>query len=81
NADEHNNIFQPVVRNLATYEFWIFNRWGEVIFHSTNPNEGWNGTFKNVMCLNDVYVWKIEYSDYIEPDIYKVKMGHVTLVK
>lgn len=81
NGDDHNNIFQPVVRNLQTYEFWIFDRWGQIVFHSTNPAEGWNGTHNNVMCPIDVYVWKIRYSDYIEPDIYREKYGHVTLIK
>lgn len=81
NADDKNNIFQPVVRNLSAYEFWIFNRWGQLIFHSTDSTEGWNGTFKNAACPNDVYVWRIEYADYIEPEVKKMKMGHVTLVK
>ncbi len=82
NDDAHNNVFYPIVRNLATYEFWIFNRWGEVIFHTTDQNEGWNGRHKNnVMCPNDVYVWKIKYTDYIQPDEERVKIGHVTLVK
>jgi gliding motility-associated-like protein len=81
NADAHNNIFYPVVRNLATMEFWIFNRWGQIVFHTTDPSEGWNGTHKNIPCPNDVYVWKIKYTDYIEPDVEKVKIGHVTLVR
>jgi len=81
NGHGPNEVFQPIVRNLSYYEFYIFDRWGELIFHSTDSNEGWDGTHKGKKCPVDVYVWKIKYSDYLEPDDVKRKYGHVTLIR
>ncbi len=43
NGDGLNDVFQVVGRGFAEYELTIFNRWGNVIFHSTDPNEVWVG--------------------------------------
>jgi gliding motility-associated-like protein len=81
NGDGLNEIFYVYNRNLASFELWIFDRWGEVIFHTTDPSQGWDGRHKNRMSPNDVYVWKVKYSDYIEPTVYNEKIGHVVLVR
>jgi gliding motility-associated-like protein len=81
NGDPMNDYFQPVVRNLSYYEFYIFDRWGELIFHSTDSNEGWDGRYEGLNCPIGVYVWKIRYSDYITPDEVREKIGHVTIVR
>ncbi|HYG52734.1 MAG TPA: gliding motility-associated C-terminal domain-containing protein, partial [Flavobacteriales bacterium] len=38
----------------------IFNRWGELIFESTDVNKGWDGYYRGVICTQDVYVWKAD---------------------
>lgn len=39
----------------------IYNEWGERLFFSTDPiNEFWNGTYKNKICTNGVYAYKLE---------------------
>ena len=48
---------------LTDYSFEIFDRWGNLIFHTTDVNTGWDGKFKGVNCQMDVYVYKIEYTD------------------
>ncbi|WMJ74691.1 PKD domain-containing protein [Cytophagaceae bacterium ABcell3] len=40
-------------------EFSIFNRWGQLIFQSTDVSQGWDGTFKGRVQNTDVYVYKI----------------------
>ncbi|MFZ5551935.1 MAG: PKD domain-containing protein [Bacteroidota bacterium] len=81
NGHGPNEIFKPIVRNLSYYEFYIFNRWGELIFHTTDTEAGWDGTYKGAKCPVDVYVWKIKYSDYLNEDEVTKKYGHVTLVR
>lgn len=46
NSDGINEVFLPVTRNLESYELSIVNRIGELIFTTTNPQQGWDG--KNV---------------------------------
>ena len=43
NGDGLNDVFKVEGRGFAEYEFTIFNRWGDVVFHSTDPEEVWVG--------------------------------------
>ncbi len=47
NNDGHNDKISPKVFCPAGYyKFVIANRWGNIVFESTNPNERWDGTYK-----------------------------------
>ena len=58
----------------------IFDRWGELIFTSNDINKGWDGRYKGNKCQEDVYVWKIEYTNVVNEEKNKV-IGHVNLVR
>ncbi len=60
--------------------FRIYNRWGELMFETTNPSEGWDGTFKSRPVNTDVFVWYIEAVCPIDGSIIS-KKGDVTLVR
>ena len=75
-----NPVFKPVVFGVEEYEFMIFNRWGELIFETSEPKEGWDGTYKGRKCQQDIYVWKARYTDIIEGKEY-LHIGHVTLLR
>jgi gliding motility-associated-like protein len=45
---------------IQQLEFSIYNRWGERIFFTTNPNACWNGIYKGVMQQSGVYVYMIK---------------------
>jgi gliding motility-associated-like protein len=81
-GDEFNEEFIPVVSGFeaGTFELFIFNRWGELIFESSDPNNGWNGSFKGSPVKEDVYVWKIRVKDQISSEK-KEFTGHVTLLR
>jgi gliding motility-associated-like protein len=44
---------------IEELDFGIYNRWGERIFHTNNPTDCWDGTFKGVKQNPDVYVYLI----------------------
>lgn len=56
-----NDVFKPEYMGLQSddYKFQIYNRWGELVFETTDRNAGWNGRFKDKPCQQDVYVWII----------------------
>lgn len=55
-----NDIFAPVIRgSVLAYDFTVYNRWGEMIFHTSNPEIGWTGHYNGKICKQDVYVWKV----------------------
>ena len=61
------------------YSFFVFDRWGEIIFESYTLFEEWNGTYKGKFVQNGVYVWKLEFQD-IDGKKHS-KIGHVTLIR
>jgi gliding motility-associated-like protein len=72
NHDGMNDVLKPFLKAdfypINTYRFSIFNRWGNLVFQTTDKNEGWNGTWQGQDQPNEVYVWviKISYSDKTE---------------
>jgi gliding motility-associated-like protein len=79
NKDGDNDILY--VRSLLVTEmtFRIFDRWGEMVFESTNPANGWDGSFKGKLCDPDVYDY---YLDVICVDGQKnLIKGNITLLK
>lgn len=75
-----NDFFKPIVIGVEEYEFTIFNRWGEQIFKTTDTEAGWNGTFKNKACTDDVYVWKCNFKNIVSKEN-EFHVGHVMLVR
>lgn len=50
---------------IAKMNWKIFNRWGQVVFETTNRKQGWNGLYKGVLQPMDVYAYTldVEFSD------------------
>lgn len=66
NFDNLNDIFvgKGYFDGIENFRMTIWNRWGELIFETNNPNEGWNGRKNNVgvPSPNGVYVCVVTYS-------------------
>jgi gliding motility-associated-like protein len=80
NANGNNDLFKPQLMGVRDYKFWIFNRWGERIFETTNLDEGWDGRVKDELCPEGVYVYRIHYIDDNESGIHDY-CGRITLVR
>ncbi len=60
--------FKPVYRFYSgdNYLLQIYNRWGQLIFESNNPEQGWDGKFNGELCPAGAYVWIAVYQTYDE---------------
>ena len=76
---EFNNVFLVKGYNVSNFHLKVFNRWGELIFETTDMTEGWDGTNNGKDCQNGVYIYQIEARDTQGND--HSKTGHVTLIK
>ena len=78
--DGVNDAFKVNTETLQVFELKIYNRWGEMIFHTNNLNESWNGSHKNgdYFCPDGVYTWQVRYR--CKSEVYE-KRGHVALLR
>ena len=74
-----NDIFHPMLRGAEKYSFSIYSRWGELLFDTKDPNEGWDGYYKTKLCTQDVYIWKVT-ATFVDGKTYN-KTGDVLLLR
>jgi len=64
NGDGSNDkIFPRLVGIRTLLYFKIYDRWGQLIYQTSNENEGWDGRYRGVMQPIDTYVWIAEGVD------------------
>ncbi len=85
NGDGMNDIFLPVGNNIASLKLMIFDRWGTMIFQSTDPTIGWDGTYRGEFVTDDIYVWRINYRFYEDRNgklgMEKEMTGHIQVLR
>ena len=58
NGDGTNDVLKPILVGIQTFQYFtVYNRWGNIIFQTTDPNQGWDGTFKGVPQPVETYLW------------------------
>lgn len=62
NGDGRNDIYKPFrSRFIETIDFKVFNRWGQVVFSTSDPQINWNGSNLSGKSLSDgVYYYTCE---------------------
>ena len=60
NDDGHNDFFFIPNGGFEEVEIYIFNRWGNQIYFSADPNFRWDGRYKGQSVPEGVYVYVIE---------------------
>ena len=80
-ADGLNDVFsipEKAQAQMSDFEIQIFNRWGEVVFYSTDKGFSWNGEFKGKTFYNNVYQYVIHYTNLFGKSF--VKKGTITVL-
>ena len=62
-----NRVFKPIGNSISekNYEMLIFDRWGELVFVSNNPDYGWDGHINGTLAPQGTYTYKIKYQDLV----------------
>lgn len=81
NSDGFNDVFYPVVTGIEedSYNLEIYTRWGELIFKTNDPKEGWDGRLNGIRVQIDTYVWKITFIDQVLKE--RTHIGHVNVIR
>lgn len=73
-----NEVFIPKVSGIETYDFFIRDRWGALVFQTNQINQGWNGRYKGVKLPQGVYTWQIELKNNQGKE--HIKRGSVLMI-
>jgi gliding motility-associated-like protein len=76
NGDGLNDTFGVKGEGINNYHLYVYNRWGEMIWDSTNPRQTWDGKYNGSMSESGVYVYQL----FAQGLPVKGKTGSVTLV-
>ncbi len=58
NNDSKNDVLIPIALGMRTLDYFrIFNRWGKLLFYTSQKGKGWDGTFNGVPQDPGTYVW------------------------
>jgi gliding motility-associated-like protein len=80
NNDGHNDLLRLLVRGIFDLDhFYVYNRWGELVFETMDVNLGWDGSYKGSEQPVGVYVYSYAGTDHVGNSI--SGSGSVTLVR
>lgn len=81
NNDGLNDVFKPTVfGTLADYRLNVYNRFGQLIFQTSDVTRGWDGTLSGVRQPGDVYAWVCQYR-WLSGKKMDEKSGTVVLIR
>ena len=82
NGDGVNEVLDVIGLYIADFDLKVYDRWGEVIFASTNMDHKWDGRYKGRKVEPGVYAYVVTYraADFPDRPKYKVR-GSVTVIR
>jgi gliding motility-associated-like protein len=63
NADDLNDTFQVQGQFIVGFEMKVYNRWGELLFTSNDPSNGWDGSARGNLMPEGTYVFVAKITD------------------
>jgi len=64
NDDDINDVIKPSIPGIRKFVcFKVYNRWGNLVFYTTDPNKGWDGKYKGANQPAETYMWIVEGFD------------------
>lgn len=57
----------PSLNAIKEFDLWVFNRYGELMFHLKNENRPWNGKFKEKQLPIGAYAYVIDLKKFMRP--------------
>ncbi len=79
NDDGLNDTFEAKGKFFEEYRLLIFNRWGELLYETTNPDQGWDGTFNGETLPATTYTYRVDVTDFL--GISTIKHGTFLLIR
>ncbi len=59
NGDGQNDEFRVMYRSILEFDCWVYNRWGKLVYHWSDPAKGWDGTINGHPAAEGAYYYII----------------------
>ncbi|MFT3826323.1 MAG: gliding motility-associated C-terminal domain-containing protein [Chitinophagaceae bacterium] len=80
NSDGKNDVLKPITAGIHHIDFFaVYNRWGQMVYHSSSTNPGWDGTLGGKAQPSSTFAWMVKAVDYTGA-VY-IQRGTVTLIR
>ncbi len=80
NGDGNNDVIRPILLGMRSLNYFkVFNRFGELMFSTTEKEKGWNGVHKGKPQDSGTFVWMAQGVTY--KGKLKTKKGYVVLIR
>lgn len=76
---EINKLFRAYGTGIVDFELWVYDRRGVLMFHTTDMEQGWDGTSGGIRCRQEAYAYTCRYTTSI--DGWQTCTGTVTLLR
>jgi gliding motility-associated-like protein len=74
-----NEGFRATISGEKVMDLIIFNRWGEIMFQTSDKNVKWDGTYKGLPAQQDVYAYQLKVTA-LNDEVYTYT-GTITLIR
>jgi len=72
NHDGRNDIFKPIPVGITKLDYFrIYNRWGELIFTTSETGKGWDGSFGGKEQVSGTYVYMVQGTDFTGKTVFR----------
>jgi gliding motility-associated-like protein len=79
NGDGKNDVFRPLLfGNVKHFLFTVYNRWGQIVYQTSELQKGWDGKLTGKPQDTNVFVWTCSYQREGEKENFE--RGTVTLI-
>jgi gliding motility-associated-like protein len=80
NRDGLNDLIRPILTGISRLEFFrVYNRYGQLVYETSQPGAGWDGTIKGTLQGSSAYVYQCKAVDFLGKTI--IQNGTFVLVR
>lgn len=75
-----NNELRPKPVGISSIDYFrVFNRWGQLVFQTSQLDKGWDGKINGSLQNNGTYVWMVSGTDYTGKKV--IRRGTAVLIR
>lgn len=80
NGDGKNDVARPITVGITKLNYFsIYNRWGQMVFSTTDTRKGWDGNFSGVAQASGTYVYQALGTDAVGNQVFR--KGTIVLIR